>query len=1164
MAACALADLARRLGRPVLIVTPSAQSARSLEQAMEVFAQGSEDPFFFETEEDDEDEDPYLDEVCLFPEIDLGPYHHASADRRLAMQRLSALYRMQQPHTPRVSIASVRALMRRTLAPDVMRAYSRTLTEGDEVTNQDLRTWLAHCGYMEVPVVEDPGTFAIRGDIVDIYSPLDDHPTRIERWGDEIAEIRLFHEETQRTIEPREACHVFPVRSEILNEQSASIAREKLLVRAGDLRLPTSTATSVINDIKAGVHFVGISALLPALHEQLATLPDYLPPETILVLQRPDAISVSIQELWNKREAEATYAATQDQIFFEPAAYYTPAEDMVARLRDAPARLDVRQIAILQDVGPLSFDLPEEDMTFVCRARGNADVVALRKSSQSVEQTVKALSEKLKQWAQDYGRICFTCRTQAQVDRLVELLNTFYGDALDLPTPIDVSEPVPPPAMSCEVYLAPLQEGFRSEMLGLCLISGAEVFGKRVRTQTDQQKFSEQAAISHFKDLTIGDLVVHIDFGIGRYKGLRRMDVDAIATDLLQLEYADGDQLYIPVYSLGRVQKYVGATDGVRLDKLGGTSWERTKEKVKANIRAIAGELITLYARREMAKGFAYDPPDATYREFEEQFPFEETPDQQRAIDESIEDMVSDRPMDRLVCGDVGFGKTEVAMRAAFLAVQSGKQVAVLVPTTILAEQHGVSFKQRMASFGVVVECLSRFRTAKESSDIIERTKQGKVDVLVGTHRLLNNKIKFQNLGLLIVDEEQRFGVTHKEKIKKLKNNIDVLTLSATPIPRTLQMSLMGIRDLTIITTPPTSRLAVRTHVAKYTDGVVREAITRELARGGQVFFVHNRVRTMPEIYEHLSELVPEAKIGVGHGQMSESELESVMVKYVKGDINVLLCSSIIESGLDIPNANTIILNRADMFGLSQLYQLRGRVGRGKVRAYAYLLIPARGKLKKDAEKRLDVIQTHTELGSGFHVASYDLEIRGAGSMLGDDQSGHVAAVGLDLYNELLEEAISDIRGEDPQETLDPEVNIAVPSFMPEDYIPATSLRLVFYKRFSLAQTIEELDVVYQEMRDRFGTPPDSVRNLYEIVAIKVGLRQIRARRLDAGPSAVSVDLTDEPAIDPGQMLRLVKESRGRLRLTESMKIVLSLKPDEAAQPLKTSRKLVDMLLAAI
>jgi transcription-repair coupling factor (superfamily II helicase) len=745
------------------------------------------------------------------------------------------------------------------------------------------------------------------------------------------------------------------------------------------------------------------------------------------------------------------------------------------------------------------------------------------------------------------------------VERLEGLLRRLGEDPLILDPPIDVSEPVPPPAGVIEIYQGDISEGFRSELLSLAVISGHEIFGNRGVSSTTAS-FTEHAAISHFRDLTPGDHVVHLDFGIGLYRGLIRLEVGGIANDFLHIEYAGNDKLYLPVYRLGRVQKYIGSPDGVRLDKLGGTSWQKTKEKVKANIRDIAQDLLKLYAERELRKGHAFSPPDESYFEFEAAFPFEETPDQAKAIEDVLADMQRTRPMDRLVCGDVGFGKTEVAIRAAMKAALDGKQVAVLVPTTILCEQHLVSFRRRCEPFGIRVESLNRFRTTKETKEITEATREGKIDILIGTHRLLGKSVEFRDLRLLIVDEEQRFGVAHKEQIKQMRANIDCLTLTATPIPRTLQMSLLGIRDLSIIATPPHDRLSVRTHLARFNDGIVREAIMRELSRGGQVFFVHNRVQTIEEMREHIAQLVPEARVTVAHGQMPENKLEEVMVSYVRGETNVLLASSIIESGLDIPNANTIIINRADMFGLSQLYQLRGRVGRGKERAYAYLLIPAKEKLNADAEKRLEVIQMHTELGAGFQVATYDLEIRGSGNLLSDDQSGHVAAVGLDLYNELLEETINDLRGNLVETEVEPEVNLRVEAYIPDDYIEATSLRLMFYKRFSLARTMEELFDTYGELCDRFGAAPLPVLNLKDIVELKIRLRELKAEKLDVGPAAMQIDLSAQTPLNPRKVLEFIEVTRGKLRLTSDMKLIYSMSPAESAAAIGTARGLLETL----
>jgi transcription-repair coupling factor (superfamily II helicase) len=1148
--ACMLADLSRRLERPLVVLTPAPADARRVATDLELFASGII-----------EEDAPFTDEVAHYPEFDVGPFHNASPERKLMMRRLSTLHKLTGERPPRYTVAPIGAAMRKTIPVSSLGRMSRTLELGDEIANEELRVYLTDCGYTEVPVVEDPGTYAIRGDIVDVYVPSEAHPLRIERWGDEISEIRTFNAETQRTVDERLDCQIFPVRQEILDETSVEQARRKLRDLGNDLQFPSREIREVVADLQAGLHFIGIDALLPALHDECADLFDYVPDDAIVVVVDPDTLLDEAQRLVENRREERKLALEKGELVFDLHDYFRQANSMVSWVRKRSTRLEIRRVAMQPVESELAFRLPKDDDSFEFRARPNTDVVRLRKEKRGVEQTVKKLVEHIGQWKGRYGRICFACRTAGQVDRLVSLLKTYGEDALDLEPPIDVTEPVPPPAGLIEVYKADLSGGFRSEHLGLCLVSGEEVFGQRVATHS-KKSVTEHAEISHFRDLTPGDHVVHVDFGIGKYHGLIHLEVEGIGNDFLNIEYDDGDKLYIPVHRLARVQKYIGkAVDSIRLDKLGGTSWDKTKERVKDQIKAIAGDLLKLYAQREMAKGHSFSPPDDFYREFEAAFPFEETPDQARAIEETLSDMVSKRPMDRLVCGDVGFGKTEVAIRGAMKAAMDGKQVAVLVPTTILCEQHRLNFRQRCEEFGVRVEALSRFRTSKEAKEIIAATEEGKVDILIGTHRILSQDIKFRNLGLLVVDEEQRFGVKHKDKIKKMRNNIDVLTLTATPIPRTLQMSLLGIRDLSIIATPPHNRLAVRTHVAKFSDSVIREAVMREISRGGQVFFVHNRVKTIDEMAAHIGELVPEARIAVGHGQMSEKKLEDVMLSYIEGDVNVLVCSAIIESGLDIPNANTIIVNRADLFGLSQLYQLRGRVGRGTERAYAYLLIPPTRTLPKDAQARLEVIQTHTELGSGFQVATYDLEIRGAGSLLGDDQSGHVQAVGLDLYTELLEETINDLRGDDVQEDIEPEVNVPVESYIPSDYIDATSLRLMFYKRFSLARDRDELFDIYEELADRFGQPPEPVRNLRDIIAVKAACRQLRARRLDTGPSAISVELDESTTLAPEKVVDFIHETRGRLRITDEMKLIYSLKPDESARPLETTRAFVEKLL---
>ncbi len=1147
--AAVLATVSEQLERPVVVITERAEQAERLAGDLNNFVG---------QEEDSSRSTPWTDRALWYPSFDVGPFYRATADRKIAMRRLATLHALTDRKPPRFVVTSGTAAMRKTVPRQSFEAHRRRFGVGQMLENDELRKVLTDCGYTEVSVVEDRGTYAVRGDVVDIFSPHEEYPFRLERWGDEIAEVRLFHPETQRSLSSRSECAVYPVREAILDEESVTRAIGGLRRLSAELERPFGALRETIADLQAGLHLVGIEALLPALHEEMEDIFDYLPSNALVVVAEPEAVLQRTDEVWERRKREREEALSQGEYAFEMSAYFRSPEKTKRQLVDR-RQVEWRRIEVLEEDSTAQWPKALESVAF--EVRENTDVVQIRRHYHGAEHTVKALAERLEDWKEQYGRIAFVCRTQAQVERLVELLAGFGRDAGEYVGPLDLGEPAPPPADEIEVYRGTLSSGFRSALRGVALVSGVELFGQRVRTRSNKS-LTEHAEITHFKDLSAGDLVVHVDFGVARYQGIEHLHVEGVGNDFLYLEYADGDKLYLPVHRLGRVQKYVGSSDGVALDKMGGTRWDRTKERVKQNIREIAGDLLSLYAKREMAKGIAYSPPDEFFRRFEEAFPFEETPDQERAIEEVLDDMTRVRPMDRLICGDVGFGKTEVAMRGAMKAVIDGRQVAMLVPTTLLCEQHLISFRERMEEFGVRVEALSRFRTGKESRQILEDAKAGKVDVLIGTHRLLSADVEFKRLGLLVVDEEQRFGVKHKERIKRMKSDIDVLTLTATPIPRTLQMSLLGIRDLSIISTPPHNRLAVRTHVAKFSDGIIREAVMRELSRGGRVFFVHNRVSTIEEIAEHLRGVVPEARIGIGHGQMQESALEKVMYEYIHGDINVLLCTSIVESGLDIPNANTIIVNRADMFGLSQLYQLRGRVGRGNTRAYSYLLVPARRQLKSDAQKRLEVMQTHTDLGSGFHVASYDLEIRGAGNLLTEDQSGHVAAVGLDLYTDLLEEAVNDLRGEDFDEEIEPEVNIAVEAYIPDTYIPATSLRLMFYKRFSLARSHDEESAIFEEMVDRFGDPPSAVRNLRRLIAIKVDLRRLRIHRFDAGMSAMSLDLDRSTPLDPGRVVEMVNESAGKWRLTSEMKLIYRLKVDESSRPLKTARQVLDQLLS--
>jgi transcription-repair coupling factor (superfamily II helicase) len=733
------------------------------------------------------------------------------------------------------------------------------------------------------------------------------------------------------------------------------------------------------------------------------------------------------------------------------------------------------------------------------------------------------LAEELAGWRREGFRVRLVAADTHQAEHLRQILREHGLEA------------VAAPALGTDdglaVVVGECSTGFAIPALGLVVLTEAEMFGARRRTLR-RPKYQRGSPVTAFTDLAVGDLVVHDDHGIGRYLGLRTMHVGEREGDYLLLEYAEGNQLYLPVERLDLISKYLGGdAAAARLDRLGGASWQRVKESVRAALREMAEELLKLYARRAVAEGHPFAPDTAWQREFEAAFRFEETPDQLRAIADVKQDMEAARPMDRLVAGDVGYGKTEVALRAAFKTVADGMQVAVLVPTTVLAQQHWATFAERFAAFPVRVELLSRFRSPGEQKAVVDGLRAGTVDVVIGTHRLLSRDVSFKNLGLLIVDEEHRFGVGHKERLKQFRTAVDVLALTATPIPRTLYMSLSGVRDMSVIETPPLDRLPVETVIRRFSKTVIREALDRELRRGGQVFFVHNRVQSLPSMARMLGELVPDARLVMAHGQMRERELEAAMVKFVSGQADVLVSTAIIESGLDIPASNTIVVNRADRLGLAQLYQLRGRVGRERQQAFCYLLIPADGRVDEQAQRRLRVLQELTELGSGFKLALRDLEIRGAGNLLGAQQHGHIAAVGFDLYSKLLAEAVRELRGEPTPVSVDPVVSVNIEGFLPEDYVSEVNQRLALYKRLAGAHTADEVADLHAELADRFGPLPPPAEQLLDIVRIRVAARALGVERLEAGEGRALVTFAPSTPLDPQRLVGVIQRSRGRFQM---------------------------------
>jgi transcription-repair coupling factor (superfamily II helicase) len=1087
--------------------------------------------------------------VLRVPADPVLPYDDLSPDRGLEMERLAALASLYLgAGAVRAVVVSARALARRMVPRSVFERHADLVGRGVTVDREALASKLVSLGYTRAPLVEDPGTFAVRGGIIDLWTPLEERPVRLELFGDEVESAKAFDAESQRTVEDVEEVVLCPAREALFTEEGKQAAKQAVRDAAERVNRPTSRVREVLDAIDAGTPFFGLEALFPGFHSGgLATLFDYLPSELVVWVDGADAVAEALRDLEAElaREHEATLR--REELALPPAAHFLTAAEVEARLEQHPR---VRRHGVwLGAQEPLRFELGE-----------TSDLRAEIEGAHGDEGALTPLARRLEEWRKRGLAAVVACSSPAASDRLRRLLEDRRLAARVHQGPLGDPAELYDPAIHAHLLRGDISAGFVDTAGRLALLSDEEIFGRRVKKRARATRL-ENTFASAFRDLNEGDLVVHVEHGIARYLGLSKMQIRGVEGDFLVLAYEGADRLYLPVSKLRQVQKFTGAAaEAIRLDRLGGSSFALRKARVKEQLLKMAGELLAIYAARQAHPGFTFREPDETYREFEAEFPYEPTADQARAIEEVLNDMSAHRaagprasgakpPMDRLVCGDVGYGKTEVAMRAAMLAVLSKKQVAILVPTTVLAAQHERTFRERFKGYPVRIEAVSRLREGEEIRAVMKDLAAGKVDVIIGTHRLLAADVSFKDLGLLVVDEEQRFGVAHKERMKRLRKLVDVLTLTATPIPRTLHMSLAGARDLSIIATPPEDRRAIRTFVMKFDPAAVRDAIEQELRRGGQIFFVHNRVRSIAAMEKFLRELVPKARIGVAHGQMAEGKLEDVMRRFVDKELDILLATSIIESGLDIPSANTIIVNRADHFGLSQLYQIRGRVGRSRERAYAYLLVPARRPVTKDAQKRLEALQKFSELGAGFKIASHDLEIRGAGNLLGKDQSGHIEAIGFDLYTQLLEEAVRELRGEAPSDEIDPDVQLPVPAFIPDPYMPDVHQRLYFYKRFAQAGTDEELDEIRAEIVDRYGDPPDEVDALQAIMQVKVRLRALRIRGLEAGPGRLVFTLGEGAALDPFQLAKKVQASQGALRLTPEMKLVAHLGPDGTPSP---------------
>jgi len=1099
-----VAGFFRHQKQNVLLVASTREEALQIQEDLGFFLEDSNDLLFF-------------------PHLDTLPYFQLSPHPDLLIQRVSVLAELGQSRNPKILITTLPAILRKLPPKSIFNDYSDYIAAKEEVDRDQFLLKLQDAGYLSVPLVEEPGTFAVRGGVIDVFAPHTLHPCRLEFFGDRIESLRFFNPVSQKSLKEISELVLLPAREIVLNEKTISYANSKLRERFDELGLTRSERDLVLDPLKNRFSFSGIESFLSFFYEKTATLLDYLSPQTFCIYAHEFSIEQHAAKL--NEELQTSYeAATGPERVVIPSEIFISWEEWKKRSTPFSSAY----------FGGIS---SEEVLTLPCETHESlkADLAA----ASGVERLEKMVH--YFRGRQDQGKkIIFIAGNETQKIRLKDLFTRHHFPLQDLSS-LATLQTAPASLSSTLVGVGHLSSGFSFEDEPWYFVTDEEIFGGKVRRKKSSAPISE--AFSSFEDLKSGDYVVHAEHGVCLYKGLVKLDLREIEGEFLQLEFLGGDKLYLPVYRLGLISRYMGEGSVVpELDKLGGAHWLKTQEKVKKKIRVMASELLKIYAARAAGVKKPFGVGGEVFEEFEAAFPYEETPDQAKAIVDVIEDMESSKPMDRLVCGDVGYGKTEVALRGTFKAVLDNRQVAVLVPTTILAFQHFENFQKRLSPYGVKVGMLSRFRSAAEQKILLEELEKGQVDVVIGTHRLLQNDIQFKNLGLLVIDEEHRFGVAHKERIKKLRHLVDVLTLTATPIPRTLNLSLFGIRDLSIINTPPLDREAIRTFVARFDESLIREAVLRELKRGGQVFFVHNRVQSIHAMRERLQKLIPEAKITVAHGQMEAEELEETMLEFLTKKTNLLLCTSIIESGIDFPSANTILIHRADMFGLAQLYQLRGRVGRSNVQAYCYLLIPSEETITKDAQSRLSVLQRFTELGSGFKIAAHDLEIRGAGNILGGEQHGQISAVGYEMYMRLLEETLAEMKGEEKSIEIEPELNFMIPAVLPDTYIPEPSQRLGLYKRISNAADEDALEALKIEIEDRFGKMPDSVLYLLAIMRIRLIAKRLFVESIHQEKTRVIYKFHSKTPVPPDALLQSIKKDPKNYQLTPDFKWVTPLK----------------------
>jgi transcription-repair coupling factor (superfamily II helicase) len=1102
-----------------LIVAPDTLSAHQLEQEIKFFTNSSIP-------------------TMLFPNWETLPYDTFSPHQDIISQRLK-IFNQLPTLKHGILIASINTLMQRISPREYLAGHGLSLAIGQNIHLTEFRKELEKSGYNYVNQVIEHGEFSVRGSIIDLYPMGSEYPYRIDLFDDEIDSIRTFDPETQRSIEKIDTIALLPAHELPLTAESISLFRKKW--RENFSGNPMSCP--IYQDVSDSNYVPGIEYYLPLFFSKTASLFDYLPKET-LVIRLQDTYEQAKkfwEEIKNRHEQLCHDIARP---ILPPKSIFLTDDEIFAAIKSFP-KIRINKQEILPGTGKYNFTtLPPPDLAVKYK---------LKQPLQNLEKFISNSHS---------AKILFCAESVGRLEALLNLLNTIHLQPKQVNS---WNEFLNSPNQIC-VIVAPIDSGLYCQDPQIILIAESQLYGKRVlqRRRRKQTKLNSEAVIRNLVELHINDPVVHIDHGVGRFLGLQIIKIGDQTDEYLTLEYAGNDKLYVPVSSLHLISRY-GSTDTEHapLHKLGTEQWEKIKRKAQKRVRDVAVELLDIHARRAAQSGYAFPTPDQNYLSFANAFPFEETPDQETAISQVIADMQSTKAMDRLICGDVGFGKTEVAMRAAFLAVQNNRQVAILVPTTLLAQQHYQNFKDRFADWPINTEVISRFRTSKEQQKIIKQLKEGKIDIIIGTHKLIQKNIEFKNLGLLVIDEEHRFGVQQKERLKSLRAEVDILTLTATPIPRTLNMAFSGIRDLSIIATPPEQRLSIKTFVQEKNNQIITEAISREILRGGQIYYLHNNVKTINKAARELENLIPKARIGIAHGQMPERELERTMMDFYHRRFNVLICTTIIETGIDVPSANTIIIERADKFGLAQLHQLRGRIGRSHHQAYAYLFIPPEALISRDAMKRLDAIASLEDLGAGFSLATHDMEIRGVGELLGEEQSGHMQAVGFNLYLEMLERAVKTLKSGKPLNLDKPletgiEINLQIPALIPEDYLPDVHSRLILYKRIANAPDSETLDELRVEMIDRFGLLPDFTKNLFVITELKLKAIEFDVKKIDANSENIKLEFNENPNIDSSIIIKLIQTKPEQYKLIGSTKLNFTINTETAAERITAIEKLLD------